>query len=286
MVPGMEKDAPLITKVTGIPEECLNDSGNVFRQSVTRRMSWAAGRTTTRREDEAYCLLGLFNVKMPLLYGERADAFLRLQEETMKRSNDESIFAWTSPAGPGQPTTAFLARRPAAFEHGGNVIRAALGDRNHYLLGAKGLELQAKTVVFEDMSASGWDGLERIFLLQLNCYTLLEDHRPQACLIAMAQYKDDLMARVPTWDIGQELWQRLIGSSNRPVRRNPEQMFLLAMTSTDFDEEELLSGHTAQRGTQTLDDLYGLLPQDRRDNLAEDRSQPTPPTIDLTREAM
>ncbi|KAH7303352.1 heterokaryon incompatibility protein-domain-containing protein [Stachybotrys elegans] len=61
--------------------------------SVAMRMSWAAGRQTTRPEDMAYCLLGIFDVNMPLLYGEGDRAFTRLQEEILKESEDQSIFA-------------------------------------------------------------------------------------------------------------------------------------------------------------------------------------------------
>jgi hypothetical protein len=56
-------------------------------------MSWAAKRQATREEDLAYSLLGLFNVNMPLMYGEGAKAFRRLQEEIIKSSNDQTIFA-------------------------------------------------------------------------------------------------------------------------------------------------------------------------------------------------
>jgi hypothetical protein len=49
-------------------------------------MSWAAKRNTTRGEDAAYCLLGIFGIHMPLIYGEgRDNALLRLQEEIDKR---------------------------------------------------------------------------------------------------------------------------------------------------------------------------------------------------------
>ncbi|KAG7006581.1 hypothetical protein G7Y79_00014g037560 [Physcia stellaris] len=63
--------------------------------SVDAKMSWAPKRETTRPEDIAYCLLGLFDVNMPLLYGEGDKAFLRLQQEIIKSSNDQFIFAWT-----------------------------------------------------------------------------------------------------------------------------------------------------------------------------------------------
>ncbi|KAK7964411.1 hypothetical protein PG988_011385 [Apiospora saccharicola] len=57
-------------------------------------MSWAASRVTTRIEDRAYSLLGIFGVNMPMLYGEGAKAFIRLQHEIIKTTNDLSIFAW------------------------------------------------------------------------------------------------------------------------------------------------------------------------------------------------
>jgi hypothetical protein len=33
-------------------------------------MSWAENRETKREEDKAYSLLGIFNIHMPLIYGE------------------------------------------------------------------------------------------------------------------------------------------------------------------------------------------------------------------------
>ena len=90
----------LIEEITGIPgkyffsQSPFDISKSVYDASVAQRMSWAAKRQTTRREDMAYCLMGLFDVNMPLLYGEGDKAFRRLQEEIMSKSNDQSIFAW------------------------------------------------------------------------------------------------------------------------------------------------------------------------------------------------
>ena len=61
---------------------------------LAKRMSWAANRQTTRIEDRAYSLLGIFEVNIPMLYGEREKALIRLQHEIVKSSTDESIFAW------------------------------------------------------------------------------------------------------------------------------------------------------------------------------------------------
>ncbi|KAK4224295.1 hypothetical protein QBC38DRAFT_511856 [Podospora fimiseda] len=62
------------------------------------KMSWASYRRTTRIEDEAYCLLGIFGVHMPLLYGEGNPAFRRLQEEIIKQTEDCSFLFWTTTA--------------------------------------------------------------------------------------------------------------------------------------------------------------------------------------------
>ncbi|OBS22957.1 hypothetical protein FPOA_09278 [Fusarium poae] len=64
--------------------------------SIAMIMSWASVRQTTRLEDQSYSLLGLFDVNMPLIYGEGQKAFYRLQVEIMKLSNDDSLFAWST----------------------------------------------------------------------------------------------------------------------------------------------------------------------------------------------
>jgi hypothetical protein len=69
---------------------------NLRLASVAQIMLWASTRETTRMEDQAYCLMGLFGVNIPLLYGEGEGAFMRLQLEIIQKSNDESIFAWSS----------------------------------------------------------------------------------------------------------------------------------------------------------------------------------------------
>ncbi|RDX48072.1 hypothetical protein OH76DRAFT_1440984 [Lentinus brumalis] len=86
--------ARMLTDITGIPEEVLTLGKDVGDISIAQRMSWAARRQTTRPEDEAYCLMGIFGISMPTLYGEGRSAFRRLQEEIMKKSVDTSLFAW------------------------------------------------------------------------------------------------------------------------------------------------------------------------------------------------
>lgn len=83
-----------ISDITNIGPLFL-DSENLASASIAQKMSWASKRETSRPEDIAYCLLGIFDVNMPLIYGEGTKAFLRLQEEIMTTyPYDFTIFAW------------------------------------------------------------------------------------------------------------------------------------------------------------------------------------------------
>lgn len=84
----------LLHEITGVPRRVLTLELDHTVPSIASRMSWASMRQTSRPEDEAYCLMGLFNVTMPTIYGEGQRAFHRLQEEIMKQSFDTSLFAW------------------------------------------------------------------------------------------------------------------------------------------------------------------------------------------------
>lgn len=70
------------------------DGDKLDSPSIAQIISWAAERKTTRVEDMAYCLSGLFDINLPLLYGEGKTTFFRLQEELLKTSDDQSLFAW------------------------------------------------------------------------------------------------------------------------------------------------------------------------------------------------
>ncbi|KAI1362638.1 HET-domain-containing protein [Xylaria arbuscula] len=105
----------VIAEVTKIKKYVLNGSKSVFDCPIAERMLWAAHRKTTRVEDRAYSLLGLFNVNMPMLYGEGEKAFTRLQEEIIRHSNDQSIFAWTIPTPYERKHYGLLAPSPEYF---------------------------------------------------------------------------------------------------------------------------------------------------------------------------
>jgi hypothetical protein len=84
-----------IESITHIDNAVLRDYKKLADISIAGRMTWASKRKTTRVEDVAYCLLGIFDINMPLLYGEGNKAFTRLQEEIIKNNSDLSIFGWS-----------------------------------------------------------------------------------------------------------------------------------------------------------------------------------------------
>jgi hypothetical protein len=134
----------LITEITGIPSDFLLGE-DLEHASIAMRLSWASCRKTTKAEDIAYCLLGIFDIQMPLLYGEReAGAFRRLQQEIMKTSDDQSIFAWMkdSPHKPlydssARQTFSLLAHSPASFRNSGNIVEAEAPVVSGYLDGIR-----------------------------------------------------------------------------------------------------------------------------------------------------
>lgn len=110
-----------IARITSIPTSLLRGDSDVADYSVAERMSWAACRQTTRVEDVGYCLLGIFDVNMPLIYGEGTKAFRRLQEEIVKRNNDLTIFAWESPSQQSSHFSLF-AHSPEAFADSAGIV--------------------------------------------------------------------------------------------------------------------------------------------------------------------
>jgi hypothetical protein len=122
----------MLSDLTGIPERVLK-TNDLSKASVAQKMSWASNRKTTRKEDMAYCLLGLFDINMPLLYGEGEKAFLRLQEHIAASSTDHSLFAWGvrngSPGETGDNIRSYrsiFARSPENFAECGDLVENIL----------------------------------------------------------------------------------------------------------------------------------------------------------------
>lgn len=103
-----------LSKITGIRARAITDADELYCLPTGEKMSWASRRQTTRIEDRAYCLLGIFDVNIPLLYGEGNKAFRRLQEEIMRKTSDLSLLAWESET-PDEELRGIWAKSPDEF---------------------------------------------------------------------------------------------------------------------------------------------------------------------------
>jgi hypothetical protein len=112
----------------------------------------------------AYCLLGIFGVQIPMLYGEGSKAFIRLQEEIIKESNDLSLFAWQAEAT-SQKHWGVLALSPNDFSDCADV---ELWDdpmyNDEFAVTSKGLRVTP-------VSGGGLRlGRDDTYILNLRCY--------------------------------------------------------------------------------------------------------------------
>ncbi|THU95470.1 HET-domain-containing protein [Dendrothele bispora CBS 962.96] len=173
----------VITAITGIPTRVLLHDGDIRDTSIAKRMSWAAHRQTTREEDRAYSLMGIFGVNMPPIYGEGGErAFSRLQHEIIKQSNDRSIFAWiASPSDSPEKSSnrGLFARSPYEFRASGEVTTSdsmVIGRLSSYTLTNDGLRIHlplicdvSDTEGLSFLEDSDTKGNNEIFLAFLNC---------------------------------------------------------------------------------------------------------------------
>ena len=103
-----------VSRITNIP---INDLRR-FQPGTNRireRMSWASRRMTTRTEDIAYSLIGIFDVNLPIAYGEGTWAFHRLMEVIIHRCDEWGIFAWAGSPSTHHSRTSAIPQSPACY---------------------------------------------------------------------------------------------------------------------------------------------------------------------------
>jgi hypothetical protein len=194
---------PELHDLTEIDESILSGAP-LSSVSVGERMRWAAYRETTREEDIAYCLMGIFDVNMPMLYGEGSKAFIRLQEEIIKECDDHSLFAWQASLQSeiDAPIRGVLAQTPREFAGCRDVVPFRdLGESNtlnggHIILTSRGLRITSTTARGES-----WYKMQTI-LLGLNCRT-----------------RDNLYRRVSVQLVNQ--------GGNQYLRTRPSKLFTI-----------------------------------------------------------
>lgn len=209
-----------ITAITDIDVRYLKDSKNIRHASIARRMSWAANRSTTRTEDIAYCLLGLFDVNLPLLYGEGWKAFTRLQEEILRKSNDQSIFAWRD----DNWGTSFgmLARSPEQFKDSGDIVCCPEGLDSKpvsYTVTNAGLKMQVQC----DEVHHPHDEAQNVLMFTLNCQFWNEDRggskrsRDEILEIAVKRSTNGKAHRCLCAYLGQDLDDRCANGKRKNI---------------------------------------------------------------------
>lgn len=216
--------AETIAKATNIDSALLSrfSSNTVNDYSVAQRMSWASRRTTTRTEDRAYSLLGIFGINMPLLYGEGTKAFLRLQQEIVRSSPDQSLLAWgmqkgqdhwwrpsinlTAAESPGKRHPLF-AESPSDFAHCNSIqLISSLDERQvEYTVTNQGLRIALPVVSISPLFSG-------VFERDYRCVAILacKDRRNGAYLgipLSPKEHNNDsVLIRVHSYTRGERLW--------------------------------------------------------------------------------
>jgi hypothetical protein len=192
---GAKEDSHLckrLAEVTCIDEQALKGKKSLNEFSVAQRMAWASRRVTTRIEDIAYSLVGIFGVNMPLLYGEGERAFIRLQEEIMKDSDDQSLFAWEPHSqyldSPGR-LSGLLAQSPEEFAQSATKVPHRRWDVSQpYSMTNKGLRIELPLAQNATMKGDNYIAI-------LECQDLRDLGRPVGIAVEALSRGGDQFAR-------------------------------------------------------------------------------------------
>lgn len=196
--------ASIISYITGISEALLNGQRELRSYSCAQKMSWAAQRETSKPEDRAYSLLGLFDITLPMIYdGDGAHAFRRLQEEIIKNSTDQSIFAWVQ-YGPSpfwyrghsiiDKQCSILAPSPDCFQFSSHIVPYDRKDTDPYYINNVGLSITRdvrKVISLGDMV---------LLEVSLSCYDKISHQRVSITVVgSKAFYKSAIEEPPPQY---------------------------------------------------------------------------------------
>lgn len=179
--------------LTRIPRDVLLDQrSHLHLQSVAEKMSWVGSRRTTRIEDQAYCVLGLFYITLAPLYGEGLRAFDRLQAKIMERVSDETIFAWNLGSS---ESWRVLAQRPEHFSQSAGIRQAIHFQRKPYAITNQGLrfEIRPSKGIVENVVNGG-----RTLEIKLNC-TASDPSSEHLCSMYLEQVPCGHFVRRRAW---------------------------------------------------------------------------------------
>ncbi|KAJ2995919.1 hypothetical protein NUW58_g1143 [Xylaria curta] len=207
-----------ISEITQVDAEAFLGEVPLWEYSIEAKMSWAARRRAGRPEDLAYSLLGLFDIHMPLIYGEGARAaFQRLQREIIKSTPDLSILAWhTEQSHPERQFCSALADSPSQFRFHRRICR--LMPESHHTMTNKGIQMTS--VLQQVQTTQG----ERYFLC-------LEDQGGSSQLVGIFLRKigydlfrrvDGRLAEIEVFMVHQSTHRATFYITISPQQENPE----------------------------------------------------------------
>ncbi|CZR59826.1 uncharacterized protein PAC_09720 [Phialocephala subalpina] len=253
---------PQLFEITGIDSEVLVDSDKLSTIPVARRMSWVSMRQTTRVEDLAYCLFGIFDVNLPLIYGEGLKAFIRLQEGIHGDQQFRGIFA----------------RSPYEFRNCGSLVMVA-----NPCLQTTQFEMTHRGINFTT-SLINLEGDEKeYYLLNLNCRhsgVSRCDEIHGAIVIPLVRIRNGYVRyHSRTLAVVSLLpFMTYEYDASRRSHRNATQIHIPKMIS--WAASDLIAVRRAHRFTYLG---FGLSPQDRgRASQFRKRAEQLPTTLNLT----
>ncbi|KAG2030353.1 hypothetical protein BDR03DRAFT_974707 [Suillus americanus] len=114
-IPITPSQPDILTAITRLTEIESRDliSFSPGIHNVHQRLRWASRRTTKRIEDMAYSLIGIFDISMPITYGEGQRSWFRLMEIILQQCKSWEIFVW---AGEWSPYSSAIPRSPKGYE--------------------------------------------------------------------------------------------------------------------------------------------------------------------------
>lgn len=191
--------------------------GDFLGACVAVKMSWLSRRTTGLRDDIAYCMLGLFGISMDVRYGEEENAFLRLEEELIRRTRDESIFAWTIDESPSlnRQEYGLLALWPSCFRNSrdlttNNAKQYKPRNGTGYRVTEQGIEFEIPGRLADHGNGVEWNTLianrRTTYDLGLNCWKTNQD-RDKSVTIHLQKDQNNVWRRVnvESLDFGRKL---------------------------------------------------------------------------------
>lgn len=232
-----------ISSITMIAVQHMTITGHIRLASISERISWLSRRETTRIEDMAYCMLGIFDINMPLLYGEGTKAFIRLQEEIMRVSNDQTIFCWTWDTNCMEPGWAsMLAPSPRLFRDSAKYSASLSKSRNlPYSMTNSGLSINLPLLKYSTRPAQ-WLGI-----LEVRCKESTQRVSiPLIENVARSQfYRSDfpptpMPVKMVDWAENRDLY---IARNTGPIRfqpkRAPKRQFKALIALSGFNLPEM-----------------------------------------------